>query len=108
MCFGSENVNNLQPESHFVEWESSTFSHSGHKRAALQRGPMWWEFDLKELPTPTMDVVLPEIKELDSRPSDNTSEELSTQNPSASKLCKKPKLFTKHILKPLVEIRQNT
>lgn len=87
MFFGSENVTNLHPEPHFVEWEISMFSHFGHKWAALQRGPMWSECDFKELPMPTVDEAHPEIEELDSRKSVNTSEELSTQDLSASNLC---------------------
>ena len=87
MFFSSEDVTNLHPEPHFVEWEISMFSHFGHKWAALQRGPMWSECDVKELPMPTMNVVLPIIEELDSRESGTTSEELSSQDPSASNLC---------------------
>jgi hypothetical protein len=41
MFFGSNDTTNLHPESHFVEWETTMFSHFGHKWAALQRGPMW-------------------------------------------------------------------
>ena len=45
MFFGSEDVTNLHPEPHFVEWEISMFAHFGDKWAALQRGPMWSECD---------------------------------------------------------------
>ena len=51
MFFSSEDVTNLHPEPHFVDWEISMFSHFGHKWAALQRGPMWSKCDTKELLT---------------------------------------------------------
>ena len=62
MLFGSEDVTNLHPEPHFVEWEISMFAHFGHKWAALQRGPMWSECD-KGLPT--VDVVTNDTEEFD-------------------------------------------
>ena len=62
MFFSSEDVTNLHPEPHFVEWEISMFSHFGHKWAALQRGPMWSECDTKELPT--VEVNIPETEEI--------------------------------------------
>ncbi len=44
-------MTNLHPEPHFIEWETSMSAHFRHKWAALQRGPMWSECDVKQLPT---------------------------------------------------------
>lgn len=57
MFFSSEDVTNLHPEPHFIDWEISMFSHFGHKWAALQRGPMWSECGLTINVSETEEIV---------------------------------------------------
>jgi hypothetical protein len=70
MFFGSENVTNLHPEPHFVEWEATMYAHFGHKWAALQRGPMWSSTAYQN---DEVDQELPKVKTDESQRKPNST-----------------------------------